>query len=415
MSLSQWQPPARPQWLQRLNAEAASFDLKNVVPLDKNSLISAACSATGLTQFGDDFWREPFEVLIKSIETDAELNLMGRLMSRNDILTWLKNRLQITDLLKRHPEILEQEIASPMFIVGLPRSGTSILFELLSQDPRFGVPLLWEAMIPCPPPESANYNSDARIDYVDRVVTQWARAVPEFATMHEMGGRIPAECGLIMANTFLSDHIASLHQATDYSLYYAQADLTPVYEYHKVILQILQWKNPRRCWLLKAPEHQNNLEILLKVYPDARVVQTHRDPIKSMASATSLLGSLYWIRSDKAFDASSFEDITMGAATAARLESVIDQRQNNIVPEANITDSRYQDLMDDPLQCIRGIYSHFDMSLDKGAAINMEQYLNNKPKGKHGAHSYSIDAEEATKDWKLFERYRRHYNIPSEV
>jgi hypothetical protein len=90
MSLSQWQPPARPQWLQRLNAEAASFDLKNVVPLDKNSLISAACSATGLTQFGDDFWREPFEVLIKSIETDAELNLMGRLMSRNDILTWLK-------------------------------------------------------------------------------------------------------------------------------------------------------------------------------------------------------------------------------------------------------------------------------------------------------------------------------------
>jgi hypothetical protein len=235
MSLSQWQPPARPQWLQRLNAEAASFDLKNVVPLDKNSLISAACSATGLTQFGDDFWREPFEVLIKSIETDAELNLMGRLMSRNDILTWLKNRLQITDLLKRHPEILEQEIASPMFIVGLPRSGTSILFELLSQDPRFGVPLLWEAMIPCPPPESANYNSDARIDYVDRVVTQWARAVPEFATMHEMGGRIPAECGLIMANTFLSDHIASLHQATDYSLYYAQADLTPVYEYHKVI------------------------------------------------------------------------------------------------------------------------------------------------------------------------------------
>jgi hypothetical protein len=105
----------------------------------------------------------------------------------------------------------------------------------------------------------------------------------------------------------------------------------------------------------------------------------------------------------------------MGAATAARLESVIDQRQNNIVPEANITDSRYQDLMDDPLQCIRGIYSHFDMSLDKGAAINMEQYLNNKPKGKHGAHSYSIDAEEATKDWKLFERYRRHYNIPSEV
>lgn len=411
MPKTQWQPPKRPDWLQHVNDEGTTFDLPNVIPLDENSLLDSARSATGLNDFGDDLWRKPFQALIKSLEDDAELNLMGRLMARNDILIWLKNRLQITDLIKKHPEILDEKIEAPMFIVGLPRSGTSILFELLWQDPDVGVPLLWEAMIPCPPPEAASYDSDPRIDYVDRIVTQWERVVPEYATMHKMGGDLPAECGLIMANTFLSDHCASLQQATTYGMYYAQSDLSHVYEYHKIILQILQWKNPRKRWLLKAPEHQTNLQTLLKTYPDARIVQTHRDPIKSMASATSLLGSLYWMRSDKAFDASAFEDIIMGEATAKRLEAVIDQRQSGAVPEANIADSRYQDLMDDPISCIKGIYSHFNMTLSEKAANNMQVYLDQKPKGKHGTHDYSVDTSERD----LFARYQQFYNVPSEV
>ena len=411
MSKTQWQAPKRPDWLQKLNDEGNLLDLINVVPLDESSLLNAACSATGLNNFGDEHWREPFQILIRSLEDDAELNMMGRLMARNDILIWLKNRLQITELIKKHPEILQEKIEAPMFIVGLPRSGTSILFELLWQDPDVGVPLLWEAMIPCPPPEAASYNSDPRINYVHGIVTQWERVVPEYATMHKMGGRLPAECGLIMANTFLSDHCASLQQATSYGMYYAQSDLTHVYEYHKLILQILQWKNPRKRWLLKAPEHQNNLQTLLKIYPDARIVQTHRDPIKSMASATSLLGALYWMRSDKDFDASAFEDIIMGEATAKRLEAVIDQRQSGAVPEANIADSRYQDLMDDPISCIHGIYSHFNIKLSEQAAENMQNYLAQKPKGKHGKHDYSVD----TSDRALFARYQEYYNVPSEV
>ena len=410
MSKPQWKSPKRPNWLQNLNDEGKTFDLTNVVPLDENSLINAACSATNLSNFGDDSWRQPFQVLIKSIEEEAELNLMGRLMTRNDILIWLKNRLEITDLIIQHPEILEEEIEAPMFIVGLPRSGTSILFELLWQDPDAGVPLLWEAMIPCPPPEAKSYQCDPRINYVNRIVTQWERVVPEFSTMHEMGGKLPAECGLIMANTFLSDHCASLQQATTYGMHYSQADLTHVYEYHKVVLQILQWKNPRKRWLLKAPEHQNNLETLFKIYPDARIVQTHRDPIKSMASATSLLGSLYWMRSDKPFDAGAFEDIIMGEATARRLEAVIDQRLSKTVPEVNIADSRYQDLMDDPISCVYKIYSYFNMELSEQAKKQMQNYLTNKPKGKHGKHDYSIDTGERN----LFMRYQKHYNVPSE-
>jgi hypothetical protein len=384
------------------------------VPLDEASLLAHAERTTGLADFGDDLWREPFRVLVTSLEEEAQLTLMGRLMARNDILLWLGTRLRVVDTLKRHPEILEEKIEAPMVIVGLPRSGTSILFELLSRDPEVGVPLMWEALQPCPPPEAATYDTDARIAQADHLFTQWNRVAPEFASMHEMRGDIPAECGLLMAGTFVSDHIAALHQAHSYSAWCAEADYLPVYRYHKTILQILQWKNPRRRWLLKAPEHQVHLDTLLKVYPDARIVQTHRDPIVCMASATSLMGTLYYMRSDQHFNAQLFDNIIMGEATARRLEQVIAQRDQGIVPEANIADSRYQDLMDDPLACIEGIYAHFGMTLTDDARQRMRDYLASKPRGKFGRHDYIVDERKA-KDRPMFRRYQELYGVPDEV
>jgi hypothetical protein len=370
-----WEPPPHPEWLSTMNREGSYLNLPAVVPLDEASLLSQVCRTTGLDDFGDDGWREPFAVLVKALEEEAQLTLMGRLMARNDIILWLSTRLRVTDTLKRHPEILEEEIVAPMFIVGLPRSGTSILFELLAQDPDVGVPLMWEALQPCPPPETASYHSDPRIQVADRLFTQWGRVAPEFNSMHEMRGDIPAECGLLIAATFISDHNASLHQTPSYSAWCAQADFLPVYEYHRTILKILQWKNPRKRWLLKAPEHQVHLDTLLQVYPDARIVQTHRDPIKCMASTTSLMGTLYYMRSDQAFNAEMFENIIMGEATANRLEHVIEQREQGVVPAANIADSRYQDLMDDPIGCMGSIYGHFGMTLGEEARGRMMEYL----------------------------------------
>ncbi len=409
-----WVPPPHPDWLQTINTEGSYFNLPAVVPLDADSLTEHACHTTGLADFGDEGWREPFMVYIKALEAEAQLTLMGRLMARNDLILWLSTRLKVVDTLKHHPEILDQEIVAPMVIVGLPRSGTSILFELLWQDPDVGVPLIWEALQPCPPPEAASYESDLRIEQADKLFTQWGRVAPEFDSMHEMRGTIPAECGLLMASTFISDHNASLHQTPSYSAWLASADFLPVYEYHKTILKILQWKNPRKRWLLKAPEHQVHLETLLKVYPDARIVQTHRDPIKCMASTTSLMGTLYYMRSDQPFNAEMFENIIMGEATAQRLEQVMNQRDSGLVPATNITDSRYQDLMDDPMACIEGIYSHFGLSLSGGAKTNMLDYLARKPKGKFGKHAYTVD-ESRQQERLLFKRYQDRYSVPNEL
>lgn len=409
-----WTAPTPPEWLEIINREGSYLELSAVVPLDEQSLIAHARQRTGLEDFGDDLWREPFAVYVRALEEEAQLTLMGRLMARNDVILWLSTRLQVTATLARHPEILQQDIPAPMFIVGLPRSGTSILFELLAQDPAAGVPLMWEALQPCPPPQRETYASDPRIARAHQLFTQWSRVAPEFAQMHEMRGDIPAECGLLMAPTFISDHNASLHQTPSYSAWLAQADYLPVYQYHKSLLQLLQWKNPRQRWLLKAPEHQVHLETLLQVYPDARIVQTHRDPIKCMASATSLMGTLYSMRSNQAFNAQMFENIIMGEATAARLNRVIDQRAAGDVPAANIADSRYQDLMDDPMRCIEAIYAHFGMPLEAAARTAMLDYLQQKPRGKFGVHRYQVD-ERRTTERRLFERYQSTYNVPDEV
>ena len=409
-----WTAAGHPLWLETVNQEGSYFNLQAVVPLDEESLIAHACLTTGLSDFGDDTWHEPFSVLVKALEQEAQLTLMGRLMARNDIILWLSTRLQVTATLTANPGILEQEIIAPMVITGLPRSGTSILFELLAQDPDAGVPLTWEAMMPCPPPEHATYETDPRIPVAHQLATQWSRVAPAFASMHEMGGTIPSECGQLMVGTFISDQIAALHQTPSYSMWCAQADYLPVYRYHKTMLQILQWKNPRVRWLLKAPEHQVHLETLLAVYPDARIVQTHRDPIKCMASTTSLIGTLYSMRSDQPFNAHLFENIIMGEATAQMLEHVIEQRASGTVPAANIVDSRYQDLMDDPMACIERIYGHFDMKVSDEARIKMLAYLAGKPKGQFGNHEYAVDAKRS-KERALFRRYQQLYNVPDEV
>lgn len=206
-----WTPSPHPEWLNAMNKEGSYLNLAAVVPLDEDSLLAHAQKTTGLQDFGDDLWREPFSVLVTSLEQEAQLTLMGRLMARSDIILWLSTRLQVADTLKKNPVILDEEITAPTIIVGLPRSGTSILFELLSQDSDVGVPLMWEALQPCPPPESATYTTDLRIEEADKLFTQWNRVAPEFSSMHEMRGDIPAECGLLTAGTFISDHCAALH------------------------------------------------------------------------------------------------------------------------------------------------------------------------------------------------------------
>jgi len=413
-------PLPRPDWVRRINDEGRMWQaiglLHEMVPLDRDSLLDAARASTGLADFGDGDWEEPFGVLLRALEAEAELNLMGRLCTRSELINLLQTRLKIADLVKRHPEILETPVEAPIFITGLPRTGTSILQELLARDPRLRTPLFWECYFPVeaalaegPARETARANGDA-------LATQWIRVTPEIQTMHETAGDLPAEDATVWNYSFVSDAIMSFYQIPTYHAYVNAADPAIVYKYHRILLQVLQWRRPGRRWFGKTLFHLGNLPALFRAYPDARVVVTHRDPLRSMASVTNLVRTFYWQRSDRDFDAPGFEEITLAEPTARRLEAVMDLRDRGAVPAAQIVDSRYQDLMDDPVAAVGRIYAAVGLAFDDAAAERIRSYLAFKPKHKHGAHVYATFApEEAAAMRPRFRRYQERYGVPDEA
>ena len=411
-----WKPPPRPEWVARVNEEGRGMDIASLVPLEPAELIARAMANTGLSDFGQDPWREGFEILVKALNEEADLNLFGRLMTRSDLLIWLEERLAIEDAYRRHPEIDEQVVDAPVFIVGQARSGTSILFELLSTDGRFGVPTNWEIMFPCPPPEAATYRSDPRIAKAQHLLTQWHRVAPSFLSMHELGATIPNECKVAMNCTFTSDNLTGLFQVPSYYAWLAQADLTVPYAYYKRMLKLLQWKNPRRHWLLKSPSHTESLPVLFKVFPDARVVYTHRDPVRARASVVNLLGTLYWMRSDKPFDAASFERLMTAEAYAASLDRVIDQIESGEIPRAQLHAVLFADLMRSPPDALSALSGRLNMDFTAAAKKAAAEYLEHKPSGKFGRNVYELgEQERITRERALFARYQAFHGVPDEA
>lgn len=404
----------RALWLRAFNALGGPF--ASLVKLDPEGLLEAARRKTGLSDFGPDDFRAPMDALLKSLEEEAHLTLMGRILARRDVFVLLCNRLQIVDAFRRHPEIEKEVIHEPLFIVGLSRSGTSILHELLTQDRRHRTLLSWEARYPCPSPEEETYESDSRIRLAHFELTLWPRMVPAYQAMHEMGGRIPAECGDITCNAFLGDHLPALHQVPSYASSIATADMRPAYDIHKQILQILQWKVKRKRWLLKAPAHMNWLPTLFDVYPDARIIQTHRDPLQIMGSTVSLISAILWMRTSQVDP--GLVKLAFGPAYyEPQLYNVMRLRDEGAVPADQFYDVRFQDLMDGPFDTIRGVYEYFGWDCTAEAEARMRDYLAHKPRGKFGKHFYSfhdlgldLETERAR-----YRGYQERFNVPSEV
>lgn len=409
-----WTPPPRPEWVRLVNEEAASMDISAIIPLYPEELIATACRVTGLADFGDESWREPFHVLMESMEQQSELNLLGRIQAREYVLRSLIGRLQIEDTYKRHPEIDEEVIDAPLVVVGLPRSGTSILFELLSQDPQFGVLTSWESEEPCPPPEAATYLTDPRIASREHGLQRDNRITPSFRTMHERGALIPKECTEAFRYSFTSHGLTARSDMPDYRAYLAtRANWGATFRYHKRLLKLLQWKNPRKHWLLKSPAHLWNLETLFDVFPDAKVILTHRDPVRANASGISLMGTLFWMRSDKPFYADSFAETLKPEATAAGLNRVIDQIETGAVPRERMFNSHYAELMRDPLATLRVLYGQVGLTLEPEAECRMQAYLDAKPKHKFGAHTYEVSDDPHAR--ACYARYQQYYGVENEI
>ena len=409
--MSSLQPTPRPPWMQSLHALIDP----DWIRMEADALLEEATSRTGLTDFGDEAFLEPYRIFVRGCEEEAQLHPLGRLLMRTDLMNWLENRLRLAAARKQHPEIAAQEIDAPLFITGLPRTGTSILHELLACDPAVRAPQHWEVRHPCPAPETRDYANDPRIARADREVQLWNEICPEYASMHELGGQIPVECIQITAHEFRSDELLGRAQVPSYGQWLAEADLRPAYRFHRAFLQHLQWKCPGR-WVLKAPSHLAVLASLFAVYPDARIIWTHRDPLKVIPSVASILYATARIRSD-AIDPDSVLAWFTGETCRTSLDAARTFRESGAVSEKQFHDVRYADLMQDPIETIRTAYQHFGIEFSTSAEQAMRNYLASKPKGKYGAHRYGFAETglDPVRERKRFADYQKDYSVASEV
>ncbi len=408
----------RPDWVRLMDRVGRDLlnDTPELVSLDRVELMSATRQATGLSDFGPDDFIKPLDVLLESLDRESNLTLLGRILVRSDILNLLQNRLKISELVRQEPDIREQRIERPIFIVGLPRSGTTILHELLAQDPNLRAPLTWEARFPCPPPTDADVDSDPRIASADRIFDLWNHLVPEFQTMHEVGARLPCECIHLTAHSFRCEEFLGRQQTPSYGAWLATADFGPAYSYHRLMLQLLQWGRRTERWVLKAPSHMGAMPFLLAEYPDACIIQTHRDPLQSMASTGSLLSAHAWMRASE-IDTELIKLGFSGEGMASRLEEVTKARAEQSEESTQFYDVRFLDLMKDPAEVLKNVYEHFSLDFGLEHEERIRSYLAAKPRGKHGRHEYRLEdmGVSISHERERFRAYQDRYSVVSEI
>lgn len=411
---SRWVPRERPDWVTKVNTELGHLDMVGVVPLDEGSLLNAAMARTGLSDFGDDAWREPFQVLIKSLEEEAELNPLGRLLARHDLLNALAARLQVEQTFKDHPEIADEQIDAPLLIIGQGRCGSTALHTLMSADPDNRALRTFESIHPCPPPETATYDNDPRIAQTDPAVTMVNRIVPEVTGMQVFSGWDAQENILLRCITFRSPVWLSavVGQVPSYMGYMMGQDPAIAYREEKRLLQLLQWRKPGRRWLWKSPSATMELPAVLAAYPDVNIVFMHRDPIKSLASLVDLVGTMNWARSDHPLKNGAFEQLTNAEMVNAMLCMPIRWMEDGVVPKDQLMNVQFLNFRADPMRTVEQIYSTFGLELTESGRAAMTAHEESTEFRKH---SYDLGTDqEIAYERAVFAPYQSYFGVESE-
>jgi len=389
--------------------EKSPIPSTRLIPID---LIETAKRRCGFNDFGEGDFFEALTRLLESCQEEARLNLIGKIALKTDVLETLCVRLKMERDLQLYPNISRQEIREPLFIVGLPRSGTSVLHRLLGADPEHRCPLMWEVRSPSPPTRAGEKR---RIQNAMQSCKFFNWLVPTFRYVHVVGAEVPQECVSLMTPTFLSDQFDAMYYVPSYRAWFFRQNLQPAYEYHRRFLQHLQFRRAGRRWILKAPTHMFAMPALLSVYPDALFVQTHRTPLDAMASVSSLVTILRSAFSD-AVDPLIVgrEAIDYWSETMKKFLRERDRLENN-----RICDIQYDEIRRDPIRAVRRIYEYFGWSLSHEAERRMRALVASQAKRQSANHRYDLSqfGSSAGEVFSVFETYCQRFGFvkPSSV
>jgi hypothetical protein len=380
--------------------------------LDKISLMDTARRETGLDDFGSDDFHEPLDRLLSALDSEARLNDFGLLRAQMTLQSGLSNRLLITRYLQDHPDVEQQAVARPVFIVGLPRTGTTALHHLLNQDPANRTLRLWEAQAPVPPPETASYHTDPRIGERAEGVALTEHFMPGFLRTHLIDAEEPDECYMLLNREFLSVEYSAMFHIPSYANWlYTHLCQRDAYRSHRRQLQLLQYRHPGH-WVLKAPFHQLGLREILRYYPDAIIVQTHRSPMTFVASGCSFSELLRRSGSDAVDSGVVGRDwMDMLAIYTRTFEA--DRAALEADFSGQFLDIYHDDFVDDPWPAVDAIYAARGTALSAAAREAMGRWLAAHPRGRHGRHEYRLADYGITRDEVagLFEDYINRYGL----
>jgi len=386
------------------------------LPFTRQQLFDSACQATQLDDLGEPTWQEGLDLLLEHLGRSARLNGLGTTIVEAEVTGYLSNRLRIMDWRATHPEVALGTVDRPLVICGQPRTGTTILYDLLAQDPAHRAPLSWEVDFPCPPPATATYDSDPRIDESQATSDMADMIIPGFSDFHPIGARLAQECVRITAGDFRSMIFQTQYDVPGYNKWLLhEADLAPAYRWHRIYLQHLQSQHHADRWLLKSPAHLWHLGALVSEYPDAVVIQTHRDPLKVVASVSALVAHLRRMASDHSSIVTAAaeyrDDIFLG------LDRSMAARQDGTLRADQVIDVQFADFMSDPFACIGSIYDRLGVAFTADAERRMREFLTAHPGDGGGGGTRYTFVDTGLDEHDLREQastYQEYFGVPSE-
>lgn len=395
-----------PTWFNLLNKVwEKTYARGNSPTINKDELIKAARKATGLYDLGSDFWDEPMERLIHSLNHEARLHPIGGFISRKRMVNLLSVRLRAEYWFKKYPEILEQEVHPPLLIVGLQRTGTTKLHRLLTADPENRVLRSWEALNPAPFKQNGQ-KTDKRIQIAKTSEKALRWMAPGFFAIHPVEHTAPEEDILLLDATFLSTTPEATTLVPSYSAWLEQTDQSYAYDYGSRLLRLLQWQQPGQRWVLKSPHHLEFLPLVEKYYGNPQFIWTHRDPVECIPSFLSMVCHSRAIFSKEV----NMDEVAAHwvRKTSFMLKKALDFRQES-EQEDGFIDLMYQDLVDRPMEQLEKIYSRMG-----GIPESLKQKFITaefeNPQGKYGVHEYKLSDFELNRE-DLFQRNPSYFKL----
>jgi hypothetical protein len=354
--------------------------------LSADALEDEAREQTGLQDYGDGCHREGLERLVDSMNRESDLTETGEVMLQLRLVNLLASRLRVEDTYRAHPSIEAEEVEGPVFVIGLPRTGTTALSQLVAADPQFRSVRMWESSSPCPPPETATEHTDPRIAEAEAGLEMMNQMFPLMRTMHYEEATSATECQDLLGMSFRTVHFDGMARVPSYLAWVTDCDMRATYRYHRRVLRLLQWHCPPRLWHLKTPVHMFALDALLESYPNAKFLWSHRDPAKVLGSVCSLI---HYIRSW----ASDRDDAReLGTEQLERWWEAVSRAMDfrARLGAERFADLAFADLQDDPVDALGGAYEHIGVPFGDASRRAVEYWAGRHEPGSHGTHAYDL-------------------------